>query len=515
MPELEHVIEEVKKFLKDVGDYLSITLKKEKLQKETNFKREKLLKDVESILDKLSPPLIEEDDEEQEEYVDVDLPMSPNSEHIQEEGELEELYEDTVPAESTHSNDSSHNSEEEQEDNKIGTIDLDGDPYGDVKVNPIAASDLTSPSKEGFLDKKRKGQFGLQGWQKRYCIIKANVLYYYKRKTDKEQCNQIVLTGYQGREAPEYEKKNKRKDCLFEVVCPAKRSYQFIAQNKKEMHDWIKAIAFASKLAPSSIDPLAKSTPNNSGGSEEMLDYDDTSIPVINNNEADDDDGYGETYEELDNYQSAKTGILPPPEIPVTNIEEEEPEPIDEDIYEDVSGQSSDPLPPPVTVPSRPAKSAANLPLPPEPTAPPPVPTTHRPPPTLPVVEKQPVTPVTPVTPYSPHTQIKAYQGKNEKNLKNDTKSSVKGGGKPPPPIPNRAETTSLPKRELWEEDYENIYIGLWDCMADDKDELEFKRGEMVHIISKEYDTFSWWIGERNNKVGLVPKDYLMKAYMI
>ena len=65
-----------------------------------------------------------------EEYADVDLPMSPSSEHIQEEGELEELYEDTVPAESTHSNDSSHNSEEEQEDNKIGTIDLDGDPYG-------------------------------------------------------------------------------------------------------------------------------------------------------------------------------------------------------------------------------------------------------------------------------------------------------------------------------------------------------------------------------------------------
>ena len=52
-------------FLLDVGDYLSITLKKEKLQKETNFKREKLLKDVESILDKLSPPLIEEEEEEQ------------------------------------------------------------------------------------------------------------------------------------------------------------------------------------------------------------------------------------------------------------------------------------------------------------------------------------------------------------------------------------------------------------------------------------------------------------------
>lgn len=239
-----------------------------------------------------------------------------------------------------------------------------------------------------------------------------------------------------------------------------------------------------------------------------LEDYDDTSIPVLAN---DDDDGYGETYEELDNYQSTKMANVPPPEIPVTNIEEEEDiEPIDEEIYEDVS-QASDILPPPVpaTVPTRPSKSsAASLPLPPEPSSPPPVPTTHRPPPHLPTGDKQ------PAAPYSPRTQIKTVQGKNVKNLKTDAKSSVRGG-KPPPPIPNRAETTSLPKKELWEEDYENIYIGLWDCMADDKDELEFKRGEMGHIISKEYDTFSWWIGERNNKVGLVPKDYLMKAYMI
>lgn len=48
-----------------MGEYLSITLKKEKLKKDTNIKREELLKGVESILDKLFPPLIEEEEEEQ------------------------------------------------------------------------------------------------------------------------------------------------------------------------------------------------------------------------------------------------------------------------------------------------------------------------------------------------------------------------------------------------------------------------------------------------------------------
>ncbi|XP_038049436.1 src kinase-associated phosphoprotein 2-like [Patiria miniata] len=523
MPELEHVIEEVKRFLKDVETYLSITLKKEKLKRETNTKREELLKDVASIIVKLSPPEIEE--EEQEEYADVDVPTSLSADKIQEEreDECDDIYEDTVP-ESTHSNDSSQNSDdqddgEEQED-RSGMFDLDGDPYGDVKVDPIAASDLTASSKEGYMDKKRKeGQFGLQAWQKRYCVIKGNILYYYKKKTDKEQCNQIVLTGYQGREAPDFEKKNKRKDLLFEVVCPAKRSYQFIAQNKKDLQEWIKVIAVASKLGPSLVDPLAKSTPNNSGGSEDLSEelYDDTSAPAPSS-EANDDD-YGDTYEDLDAYQATKIGEQPgatetPAVALFTGDNEEDGEPIEEEIYEDVPNANE---PPPAPLPERiPKPSAANKPLPPDPPrsgSPPPVPTTHRPMPAAPDTQT--------AKPYSPHTQIKSYQGKNVKNIKTGSspahaKPAITST--PGPPIPSRSAPemiTALPRKEPWEEDYANIYIGLWDCMADDQDELEFRRGEMVHIISKEYDPFSWWIGEKNNKVGLVPKDYLMKAYMI
>lgn len=33
--------------------------------------------------------------------------------------------------------------------------------------------------------------------------------------------------------------------------------------------------------------------------------------------------------------------------------------------------------------------------------------------------------------------------------------------------------------------DYANCYQGLWDCSADEPDELSFQRGDLIYIISK------------------------------
>lgn len=60
---------------------------------------------------------------------------------------------------------------------------------------------------------------------------------------------------------------------------------------------------------------------------------------------------------------------------------------------------------------------------------------------------------------------------------------------------------------------YSDWYVGMWDCTASDHSELSFYRGDLIHILSKDFDTFSWWIGELNGKVGYVPKGYLMEAY--
>ncbi|NXK34745.1 SKAP2 protein, partial [Piprites chloris] len=63
--------------------------------------------------------------------------------------------------------------------------------------------------------------------------------------------------------------------------------------------------------------------------------------------------------------------------------------------------------------------------------------------------------------------------------------------------------------------DYANFYLGLWDCTGDVPDELTFKRGDVIYILSKEYDEYGWWVGEMKGTIGLVPKAYIMEMYDI
>uniref|UniRef100_A0A3Q4NA50 Src kinase-associated phosphoprotein 1 n=2 Tax=Pseudocrenilabrinae TaxID=318546 RepID=A0A3Q4NA50_NEOBR len=68
---------------------------------------------------------------------------------------------------------------------------------------------------------------------------------------------------------------------------------------------------------------------------------------------------------------------------------------------------------------------------------------------------------------------------------------------------------------ELPSSDYSNYYQGLWDCQGDESDELTFERGDLIYIISKEYNIHGWWVGELNGTVGIVPKDFLQPAYIL
>lgn len=60
---------------------------------------------------------------------------------------------------------------------------------------------------------------------------------------------------------------------------------------------------------------------------------------------------------------------------------------------------------------------------------------------------------------------------------------------------------------------YADYYQGLWDCTSDKNDELSFQRGDIIRILSKEYNAYGWWVGELHGTVGIVPKDYLQVAY--
>uniref|UniRef100_A0A8I5TX56 Src kinase-associated phosphoprotein 1 n=1 Tax=Pongo abelii TaxID=9601 RepID=A0A8I5TX56_PONAB len=63
--------------------------------------------------------------------------------------------------------------------------------------------------------------------------------------------------------------------------------------------------------------------------------------------------------------------------------------------------------------------------------------------------------------------------------------------------------------------DYASYYQGLWDCHGDQPDELSFQRGDVIRILSKEYNMYGWWLGELNSLVGIVPKEYLTTAFEV
>ncbi|XP_009986025.1 PREDICTED: src kinase-associated phosphoprotein 2, partial [Tauraco erythrolophus] len=103
------------------------------------------------------------------------------------------------------------------------------------------------------------------------------------------------------------------------------------------------------------------------------------------------------------------------------------------------------------------------------------------------------------------------------------------------PRKPREEKVTTVSDNE--NTDYANFYQGLWDCTGDEPDELTFKRGDVIYILSKvwdatgatyfysrnrfpetktsEYNRFGWWVGEMKGTIGLVPKAYIMEMYDI
>ncbi|XP_071433514.1 src kinase-associated phosphoprotein 1 isoform X2 [Pithys albifrons albifrons] len=81
------------------------------------------------------------------------------------------------------------------------------------------------------------------------------------------------------------------------------------------------------------------------------------------------------------------------------------------------------------------------------------------------------------------------------------------------PPFPEDSVDSGSRERSDPKRDYANYYQGVWDCSGDHPDELSFHRGDLIYILSKEYDQYGWWVGELNDEVGIVPRDYLEAAY--
>ncbi|GAB1606655.1 kinase-associated phosphoprotein 2-B-like isoform X2 [Argonauta hians] len=122
-----------------------------------------------------------------------------------------------------------------------GSTNTEEDEVGYSDSIPyIAAVDIANPIKTGYLEKKRKKENVLhfKSYQKRWCVVKDNIMYYYDKCSDKRQLGAFFLKDYEVRTNPNVVKEANRKELSFELVSPGKRTYLFVASSKEEMFDW-------------------------------------------------------------------------------------------------------------------------------------------------------------------------------------------------------------------------------------------------------------------------------------
>ncbi|KAL5010853.1 hypothetical protein ScPMuIL_013158 [Solemya velum] len=429
----------------------------------------------------------------------------------------------------------SKSTQESPRDGSGGTIEstnsLDNEEGTSYNIASKPAADLKEPECSGFLDKKQNKSKLTGGWkfQKRWCVIKDRILYYYESKKDKKQNGAFRLDGYEFTNAPDLVKDSAKKALCFQLSCPDKRTYEFQASSTDDYDRWQTAVSVANgdviqediydcvepeskpktvdssyeitdepdnvsisskksadkqfKPVPAALDKLPKTRapapdpveemtyedtgatgPQPTGDTEDMYDegFSGTETPLkVGTAKTDQvyDDGFtdatqDETYEELDNYsKDNEKGLREPPPPPPTSHPPTSHPPTSH---------------PPTTFSSRQQTSS-----------PPPRPPVSSPP-----------------------------------GLKTRTDP---GGRRAPPLVPPQSTSPEVPKPVLKikkpSEDFENMFYGMWDCIAGTDRELSFKRGEIIHIINRELDSKSWWVGEKDGSFGLVPKNYLTPAF--
>lgn len=104
--------------------------------------------------------------------------------------------------------------------------------------NMIGYATCTSPvDKEGYLSKKGD----VKSYQRRWFVLKGNLLFYFDKKQDKEPSGLIVLESCSVQASAS--EKN-----AFEISFdgPGTRTYFLVADNDEEMQSWMRAVSHAS-----------------------------------------------------------------------------------------------------------------------------------------------------------------------------------------------------------------------------------------------------------------------------
>lgn len=101
------------------------------------------------------------------------------------------------------------------------------------------ATSATPVDREGWLNKRTELN---RGYQRRWFVLKGNILFYFDRRGDKEPVAMIVLEGCTIELAEDEEQFG------FQIVFhgPYNRSYALSAESQESMEQWMKALACAS-----------------------------------------------------------------------------------------------------------------------------------------------------------------------------------------------------------------------------------------------------------------------------
>ncbi|KFQ55364.1 Src kinase-associated phosphoprotein 1, partial [Pelecanus crispus] len=91
---------------------------------------------------------------------------------------------------------------------------------------PKPVHDTGNILKQGYLEKRsREHSFFGSEWQKRWCVLNKRTFYYYANEKSKQPKGTFSIEHYSARLAFHL-RKDSRKRCCFELICPGKRTYE-------------------------------------------------------------------------------------------------------------------------------------------------------------------------------------------------------------------------------------------------------------------------------------------------
>ncbi|XP_077644521.1 src kinase-associated phosphoprotein 1 [Lonchura striata] len=187
---------------------------------------------------------------------------------------------------------------EDERDGRDGSEEIPGWNFGPSRISlapfptefrdegleeiPWPIQDPGNILKQGYLEKRsREPSFFGSEWHKRWCVLTQRNFLYYANEKSKQPKGSFPIERYQAHLDSQL-RKDSRKNCCFQLLCPGKRSYEFTAPSPAEAQDWVEQIQFLLKDLSSLTIPCDEEEEEEE---EEELSKDQDSSDSMNNSQ--------------------------------------------------------------------------------------------------------------------------------------------------------------------------------------------------------------------------------------